>query len=53
MILKQQKEEEQIKKIMQQDNWFELYSELMAKEEKLKKQQAKMPGKSSKNKLLM
>lgn len=35
---------------MKEDNWFEQYADLIAKEEKLKKQQAKSPGKSSKSK---
>ena len=50
-MIKQQREEEQMKKIMQEDNWLASYYDLIHKEEKLKKQQAKMPVKGAKNKL--
>ena len=38
MMIKQQKDEEQMKKIMQEDNWIESYYDVIHKEEKTKKQ---------------
>lgn len=42
-----------MKKIMQEENWMESYYDLITKEEKTKKQQAKLPGgKGAKNKIM-